>query len=390
MFVDSCNLLIKYLNNNFRGWDLFDGLNSKILKSSPFYKLEIVRLVFIQLFKRLPINLRKIAQVPEDYNSKGLGLFASGLVYSSKLDEAEVLLAKLQKMNCKDYIERCWGYNFDWQARAFYVPAGKPNIVTTVFVVDAYLDYLERTGSDKRFNCMGVAVSACLFILKHLVLFEDEEKICFGYIPGEKARVHNANMLGAALLARVYSLTGDIIFFEKSKKAMNYSILALKVDGSWPYGELHHHQFVDNFHTGFNLVALKNWMIYTNDSCFEDQLRNAYQYFLNTFWLDNGCPKYYKNSLYPIDIHCSAQGIITCLKLAEYDKKSIFIAKKIAEWAILNMQDKNGFFYYQKTRMFTNKIPYIRWSQAWMFYALSIMLNDDLIKSCDAQPLAQT
>ncbi|MFK7779187.1 MAG: hypothetical protein QM501_13860 [Gimesia sp.] len=53
------------------------------------------------------------------------------------------------------------------------------------------------------------------------------------------------------------------------------------------------------------------------------------------------------------------------------------LAEKIAQWAIDNMQDKKrGYFYYQKTRFYTNKIPYIRWSQAWMFYALALLLKE--------------
>ena len=152
---------------------------------------------------------------------------------------------------------------------------------------------------------------------------------------------------------------------------MAYSVAALNDDYSWPYGELHHHQFIDNFHTGFNLVALKNWMDFTGEKSWDKELKNACKYFLDTFWLENGCPKYYNNSLYPIDIHCSAQGIVTCLKLRDYDDRSVSLAKKIAQWAIENMQDKTGYFYYQKTRWYTNKIPYMRWSQAWMFYALA-------------------
>ena len=133
------------------------------------------------------------------------------------------------------------------------------------------------------------------------------------------------------------------------------------------------HKFIDNFHTGYNLVALKAWIDFTGEKNWEKELKNAYGYFLNTFWLENGCPKYYDNSLYPIDIHCSAQGIVTCLKLKDYDDQSIPMAKKIAQWAIENMQDKSGYFYYQKTRWYTNKIPYMRWSQAWMFYALCFL-----------------
>jgi hypothetical protein len=78
-------------------------------------------------------------------------------------------------------------------------------------------DYPGEKNKEKSFHGAGansktneyldLAIGACEFILKELALFEDDEKLCFGYIPGEQARVHNANMLGAALLARVYSHT---------------------------------------------------------------------------------------------------------------------------------------------------------------------------------------
>jgi len=378
-------------NKNYKGWDLFDGLNSKIFKRSPFYRYSFLRLAWIQFFKRSPVNFRKIALVPKGYNAKGLALFVSGLVSSGKMQEARTLLDLLKETTCSGYNGISWGYNFDWQARAFFVPVGTPNMVTTVFVANAFLDYAEAKSGEQRAkgsadyaDCadkklerryLEIADGACEFILKELELFEDEDRLCFGYIPGEQARVHNANMLGAALLARVYFLTGNPHYYEKSRKAMAYSLKALNPDYSWPYGERHHHRFVDNFHTGFNLVALKDWMDYTGDKSWDKELKNSYRYFLDTFWLKNGCPKYYNNSLYPIDIHCSAQGIVTCLKLRDYDDRSVPMAKKIAKWAIENMQDREGFFYYQKTKGYTNKVAYIRWNQAWMFYALSKLLS---------------
>ncbi|MDX9786762.1 MAG: hypothetical protein RBT11_08295 [Desulfobacterales bacterium] len=356
----------------YSGWDLFDGLNSTLFKNSPLYRSALLRLIWIQFFKRSPVNFRRLVKVPKEYNAKGLGLFAAGLIQADKTNEAAIILDWLKNIACTGYDGISWGYNFDWQARAFYVPAGKPNIVTTVFVAHAFLDYFDRTADN---SVLEVAIGACNFILKHLILFEDEGTLCFGYIPGESARVHNANMLGAALLGRVFAYTGQLKYDEKSRKAMAYSVAALRPDHSWPYGELHHHGFVDNFHTGFNLVALKEWMGFTGRWIWERELKRAYEYYLNTFFLENGCPKYFSNSLYPIDIHCAAQGIITCLKLYQYSERSLNMAERIAEWAILNMQDKAGFFYYQKSRLMTNKIPYIRWAQAWMYYALSYYLN---------------
>lgn len=388
MLEKSLHSLYRYIKQEeYGGWDLFDGLNSKVFRLFPLYQSELLRLAWIQFFKRSPVNFRRITIVPKGYNAKGLALFASGLIRMGKVDEAKMLLDMLEGMTCSGYAGISWGYNFDWQARAFYVPVGKPNMVTTVFVANAFLNYVEAKSKERRAKgstdfadyadkelerrYLEIVEKACEFILNELVVFEDEDRLCFGYIPGEKARVHNANMLGAALLARVYSLTSNSEYYEKSEKAMAYSVAVLNEDYFWPYGELTHHQFVDNFHTGYNLVALKEWMDYTGDNTWKEELRNAYKYFMDTFWLGDGCPKYYRNSLYPIDIHCSAQGILTCLKLKDYDDRSIPMARKIAQWAINNMQNKKGYFYYQKTRWYTNKIPYMRWSQAWMFYALS-------------------
>ena len=47
------------------------------------------------------------------------------------------------------------------------------------------------------------------------------------------------------------------------------------------------------------------------------------------------------------------------------------IARRIAEWSIEYMRSPKGYFYYQRHRLFTNRIPYIRWSNAWMFRGLA-------------------
>jgi hypothetical protein len=36
--------------------------------------------------------------------------------------------------------------------------------------------------------------------------------------------------------------------------------------------------------------------------------------------------------------------------------------------------EKKGYFYYQKRKKISAKIPYMRWAQAWMFYALTCLL----------------
>ena len=50
---------------DFKGWDPYDGLNSKIFQATPLKHWDIARLVWIQCFKRSPINFRKLLLVPK-------------------------------------------------------------------------------------------------------------------------------------------------------------------------------------------------------------------------------------------------------------------------------------------------------------------------------------
>jgi hypothetical protein len=49
------------------------------------------------------------------------------------------------------------------------------------------------------------------------------------------------------------------------------------------------------------------------------------------------------------------------------------------------MYNPRGYFYYRRTRYFTTRIPYMRWSQAWAFRALAQYLG---AKSPAAAPAA--
>jgi hypothetical protein len=78
--------------------------------------------------------------------------------------------------------------------------------------------------------------------------------------------------------------------------------------------------------------------------------------------------------VYPIDIHAPAQLVITLFKLNKLEAQRE-IMDKVLNWTIDNMQSEQGYFRYQVNKYVTSKIPYMRWSQAWMFNSLSIYLN---------------
>jgi hypothetical protein len=117
-------------------------------------------------------------------------------------------------------------------------------------------------------------------------------------------------------------------------------------------------------------------MKFSGDHSFETHLTKGFEYYIKTFFTDEGIPKYYSNSVYPIDIHSPAQMIITLSKLGKFHNYRTLV-DRVVFWTIDNMQSEKGYFYYQKNKYFTSKIPYLRWSQAWMFYALSEYLLHD-------------
>lgn len=366
--------LLEYCErSNFEGHDPYDGLNSRLFNALGFQQSAFLRLAWIQLFKQSPINFRPITGVAKSFNPKAGGLFLAGAVRLSKEDPAyknicSGLWSRLKECAVKTQAGFAWGYNFDWQARAFFVPKGTPNIVTTVYVGNALIDYYKLS------NDQSIEVyikGARDFILDEMILWEKTDSLCFAYIPNKKTEVHNANLWAAAYLARVDALWPREGTSVKVKKAVAFSLSDIQEDGYWPYGTSSHHRWMDNFHTGFNLETLMTIQrIYPEDRN-EAVIQKVFDYYYDHFFMADGTPKYYPNKLYPIDIHTIAESIIICSKIR--DPRGLPLAEKILNVALSNFWD-NGkqYFYYQKGRFIMNKIPYIRWAQAWMFYALSV------------------
>jgi hypothetical protein len=104
-------------------------------------------------------------------------------------------------------------------------------------------------------------------------------------------------------------------------------------------------------------------------------LERGYRYWKDNFFLAEGWPKYYHDDPYPADAHAAASAIVTLLECRELDEASLTMAQNVARWTITNLRDERGFFYYQRRRFYTIRKPYMRWTQAWMLYALACLLE---------------
>ncbi|UCC51117.1 MAG: hypothetical protein JSV68_18700, partial [Anaerolineaceae bacterium] len=263
--------------------------------------------------------------------------------------------------------------NFDWPNRSFFAPDGTPMAVNTAFIGLAFLDCADHRITRRIVpSWLSTARSACDFILNDLSQHHPKkDEICFSYTPFGKRYVHNANTLAAQLLASVYAITKEQDLADAARMAVRYTVSHQKNDGSWYYGESGMDRWIDNFHTGFVLVSLKQIARNLETNELNDSLERGYQYWKSNMFLSNGTPKYYPNKAYPIDIHSVAQAILTFLSFVNDESEALEWAQRIAAWGINNMQDREGYFHYQIRRFYRNKIPYMRWSQAWMQRALT-------------------
>lgn len=364
--------------NNWAGDDPFDGLNSQIFSALPFLQTRIPRLILTQGMKRSPINFRRLLLVPKGENPKGLAVCLSALFILSKTgllendDDIHHLLQRMIDLKSPNTPYFCWGYNFDWQSRAFFLPKFVPNIICTTFAGNALLDAYAKS-TDAKYLDMGK--SAGDFLLEGLNLTKNDDEICFSYTPLDYGQVHNANLLGAAYLSRLYNTTGNKKFLAPALGAVRYSTRRQNEDGSWAYGEDKTQAWVDNFHTGYNLCALRNIGRYLDTDEFEFHIHRGFDFYRNHFFREDGAPKYFHDRVYPIDIHSVAQSIITLITFIDLDANNRTLADTIFQWAVSNMWDERGCFYYQITPYYKNKISYMRWSQAWMLLALATLLR---------------
>lgn len=376
-------------SENFKGWDPYDGLNSKVFQWTPLKHWDLARLVWIQGFKRSPLNFRKLLLVPKEHNAKGVALFLSGYCNLYHIAESGIynfgtkeeiekhivgLADLLLKMQNKDYSGSCWGYNFDWQARRLFLfPKNLPTVVATSFCVEALLKAYEITKNEEY---LETCMSATNFILKDLNRSDLKSGFLFSYSPmNGNNTVLNASLLGAKILSQLYYYTKDELLKSTAEKTVKACCEAQNEDGSWVYGLLPVQNWIDSFHTGYNLIAIQAYQDNTGDLQFQGHINKGFQYYIKNFFLSVGTPKYYYNKTYPIDIHCPGQLFVTLSKTNTFVENKDLVAN-VLEWTLNNMQDKKGYFYYQLKKGKSSKIPYMRWSNAFMFNALSYYLKE--------------
>lgn len=369
----SLGLVQKYVEDrNYRGYEPFDGLSSWARPLA--FGNQLAERILQQAIRQSPINLRPLMGVKPQDSTKGQGYMAWGylLLYRATrqpeyLEKATRCLKWLDTHKVPRFENHSWSNAFDFVSRGGSYTSDDPIIVWTALIGHAYLEAFEITG-DEWFR--SIAESACRWILA-LPREQTDRGLCISYLAHRQSSIHNANMLGASLLARAAKYNGNQEYLQLARHAMEYSCLRQLPDGAWLYAEDPVYHWIDNFHTGYNLDSLDFYIEGSGDQEFRPNLLKGLQFYKDNFFEASGRPKYYNTRTYPVDSQCIGQSIDTLTTFSKYDPSCLQLAEKVAAWSIENMQDPEGYFYYRQYPMMKAKIPMLHWAQATIFKALS-------------------
>lgn len=327
---------------------------------------------------RTPFHVRPLIGIRPHTSTKGMGYMGWGYtkMYGVTQEEsyrqrAEYCFNWLMENRSPGRGEYCWGNHFAFSTRAGTIPKYTPTIVWSSLIGLAFMEAAEVFGNPEY---LQVAASTAEFV-KSLPREQTDQGLCLSYVPFDQSSIHNSNMLGAALLAKVGAQAGDKQALTLAKEAMWYSCSRQLPNGAWYYGEAPKYHWIDNFHTGYNLDCLKRYIDSTGDGEFEAELQRGFRYFQQNFFEPDGCPKYYHNSTSPIDIQCAAQAIDTLAFFSASEPGSLALAQSVAKWTIQHMQDKDGHFYYRDLGWKKVRIPMFHWGQGTMFKAMAHLFS---------------
>jgi hypothetical protein len=374
--VSAFNQSLAWLERNgWAGYDPFDVRGTPL-----FLRLNRHRYsgaAFKALSFLFPVTMRRVLRVHKAINPKAIALIAHTYLdlYALRsqqhhLEQAQRALAWLEEHPSPGYSGPCWGYPFDWDSRTF-IAAGTPSSVVTSIAAEAFLRAYEVLAQS---HYLEVARGCAAFIACDLHRDEiSTDELCFSYTPLDHWHVHNANLFSCATLARVGRLSGTHEWDGLVRRGTVYTLNAQRKDGAWYYwgppDRLLH--MVDHYHTGYVLRCLDVIDQAITLPRIAGAVEEGYRFYREQLFTPDGLPKHTEHDLYPIDIHSCAEAIICLTTLRERFPDGLDPARRIAQWTAEQMLAPDGHFYYRRYPRLTIRIPFVRWSQAWMLRAMS-------------------
>ena len=385
MVMDSLKSLFQWIiQEGPLGWDPYDAMNSPWDQR---LKNPYLRILLIQMNMYSPVNLRPLLKVKKGIDLKGTTLLTQAYAKMYRISRDRLYLERLVKglefissMSLRDKFDYdCWASHYYpfMSIDKNQLEHDLPDIIGTSRAIIALVEGYKIL-QDPMF--LNKAISASYFLSD--ILYEKNDGFpYFNYTITETTRriVPDASAHALEALASVLQVHSDNSLRDICEETAQALIESQRDNGSWIHviypDEGTKREQLD-FHQGYIIDGLLSFLPLSDN---RDDLVNCIErgslFYKNYLFRYDGSSYYRYPIPCPVDIHNQAQGIITLTKLSAFDHNYLNYAELIAEWTIEQMQDKTGYFYYQKWLGIINKTPHMRWGQAWMMLALSTLLE---------------
>lgn len=377
---DSIEILRYCAKSDFKGWDPYDILNSRIIATLVPQKAHFILWVCIQMGKSLPVNFRKVLLVPKTHNAKGIALFIMGIcnywnVCNSIRPELKKYLDRLILIlrDLKDPTLNSWGYGFLWVARGkLRFDADAPNVVVSYFVYSALEKISNLEDYEPPVNIQEWIFPHDLLKVLRRTMFDEGPMFSYSAFEGNEG-VFNASLFASFIFAKSSIKLDDLDkdFLVQSIKTIENCI---KEDGSLVYGQKSFQKWVDNYHTLYVIEAGIRLNKETEFEFNQEKLEKMIKFYRREFLKDKKFPLFLNKS-YVMDYHALGQLLrMTEFEIYEYSE----IKQVLNKWQSYFKNSKYPF------RIYTygiNRINYLRWTQAFMFYGLSFFNTREYEKS---------
>lgn len=317
------------------------------------------RQAIIQLHARSPVDVRRLYRRRHSLVPKAPALFgqaASRLLREREDGHLRALAYDALETLAVDTTcgEDGWGYPWDIQTRWSYYRGGTPNVVATAFSANALAEAaitFEEPSWRRR------AERAAMWAARHLFLAEEGY---FAYHGHSDRLVHNANLLGAALVHELAPEAPGAV--EAVRIATARTLDAQRPDGTWPYGEAAGLEWVDGFHTGYVLDSLCR--LEGVDPRIPTAIERGARLYLSDFFDAEGRARLWRGRRYPEDSHSAGTGLTVLTRLAERDLVPAETIGRVAQYTLTHMMHRNGHAVFRRQRWGGTRVFYTRWCDA--------------------------
>jgi len=375
------NMNLWFIRNHYKGNDPFQ-IDEKIFRGINKLGLgKYIRKILKPFHSYIP--WKAFIKYPKIYHPKALGLIIGGNSCLFKTTKDEILISEnfellnlLDEFRSPGYKYYCWGHPFEWGQAPRY-PKDTPFVCVTCPVTHGLLDFYGILKNDR-------VLQMCISAAQGLILENGydnvaDDMISLYYSPIDRKYVYNSNAMAASFLYRLNEIQSNREYIEFADKLINFVVSGQNSDGSWIYaderGEVRI-DTIDNRHTSFVLEALQIINEIRGDGSLTCIIEKGKNYYYNNLF-ENSVPKWSPGKTYPVDIHDIACAIITLTKLNEIEKARATLQSGLGK--MFNGLDQFYYKLFENGRV--NKTVFIRWGQAWMYYAIAKLVSHDINKN---------